>query len=178
MSVGSSPLCYLTRKRKDLWLPGQALLTGAKETTRKHSGLEVADDWLSSSSCLLYLLTALDSGVLLTDFTLWDIHTAPGINSALRLSLFYPGPSCSPPFAHSTCLDHASAENLCAILCENLTRTSFQAGPLIGPAGLFTAFPSTIFHMKCEEEVREQRGRLPLWVMFWTLKPKPPRRQL
>lgn len=86
MSVGSSPLSYLTHKRKDLLPPGQALLTGAKGTTRKHSGLELAADWLSSSSCLLYLLTALDSWVLLTYFTLRDIHTALGINSALRLS--------------------------------------------------------------------------------------------
>lgn len=55
--------------------------------------------------------------VLLTYSTLRDIRTALGINSPLCLSLSCPGPSCSPPLAHSTCMDYASGKKLCAILC-------------------------------------------------------------
>lgn len=130
MSVGSSPLSYLTHKRKDLLPLGQAPLTGAKETARKHSGLELAADWLSSSSCLLYLLTALDSWVLLTYFTLWDIHTA--------LAVTQPSASLSSTQAPAVLLHLHTA----LVWIMPLLRTSvpsyarlwpeppFQAGPL------------------------------------------------
>ena len=104
--------------------------------------------------------------VLLTYFILLDIHTALGINSPLCLSLSCPGPSCSPPLAHSTCMDYASGKKLCAILCGQSDQNTHFRLNICRHRRTIHSLPK----MKCEEEVREQRGQSPLWVSFLDIK--------